>query len=272
MNVVAEMRLCVVGRILSGEHVRFFVEVDDDCERAESPAAGMCFAGPLRSVTTIGSRRTQRWSARSMRATTGRSGGCQRGSQAGFRSTPSRRVAAHNCLIARCSAPANVLASVFRTGQCARVSSILRWATVGACAIALFLSGASCSSSPQPLTQPADAAKRLATELGTQFDRNGLASKVASSQDLGQPWHPWDASSGRTSLKTLAGDEMNVSMDFWSDTLWSTVRAATAGDGYCLLVSSGFSPGQPIAWWVKPSGAPKGSISDQTGCASIAPS
>jgi len=64
---------------------------------------------------------------------------------------------------------------------------------------------------------------------------------------------------------------MDVSMSFWSGTLWSTLRGASTGDGYCLLVSSGVAlhPGQPIAWWVKRSGAPKGTLTDAAGCASF---
>ena len=142
---------------------------------------------------------------------------------------------------------------------------------VGACAAALSLCGVACSASPQRLTKPEDAAKRLATELGTQLDRNGLAPMLASSQNVLQPWYAWNASTGQTSLKTLTGDEMDVSMSFWSGTLWSTLRGAATGDGYCLLVSPGVElhPGQPIAWWVKPSGSSKGKLTDAAGCASF---
>jgi hypothetical protein len=138
-----------------------------------------------------------------------------------------------------------------------------------AAAIAISAGAASCSSASAQLTKPADAAERLATELGHQLDGNGLAPKLAAAQDVPQPWHAWDASSGRTSLRSLDGTSMNVPMSFWSGTLWSTLHAAPSGDGYCLLVSSGSAPGKPIAWWVKPSGTPKGKLGDAAACAAL---
>jgi hypothetical protein len=121
--------------------------------------------------------------------------------------------------------------------------------------------------------QESDRCRRTARHgTRSQLDRNGLAPTIARFQSVGQPWHAWNASSGRTSLQTLAGDEMDVSMSFWSGTLWTMVRAAPSGDGYCLLVASGsLSPDQPIAWWVKPSGVPKGKIADAAACATTAP-
>jgi hypothetical protein len=68
----------------------------------------------------------------------------------------------------------------------------------------------------------------------------------------------------------LAGDKIEVSMAFWSGTLWSTVRAAPTGDGYCLEVASELD--DPIAWWVKPSGILNGKIADEAACDAIAPS
>ena len=61
-------------------------------------------------------------------------------------------------------------------------------------------------------------------------------------------------------------------MSFWDGTLWSMVRAAPSGDGYCLLVSAGTAPGEPVAWWAKESGASKGSIVSAAECAVVAPS
>lgn len=127
----------------------------------------------------------------------------------------------------------------------------------------------SCSSDSAQLTDPVDAAERLASELGSQLDRNGIAGELASAQSAVQPWYAWDASSDRTSLKTLAGDEMNVSMSFYEGTLWTMVRAAPSGDGYCLQVAS--VQDEPIAWWVKPSESPKGDIADQAACDVVAP-
>jgi hypothetical protein len=156
-------------------------------------------------------------------------------------------------------------------GQRDVVRSFVRLTTYFSSAVAVALLGLGCSSSSR-ISDPVAAAERLATELGIQFDRNGLAPSLARSQSVNSPWYAWDASSGRTSLKTLAGDEMDVSMSFWKGTLGSTLRAARSGDGYCLLTGSGvFGPDGPIAWWVKPSGMPHGKLADASACAAIAP-
>ncbi len=181
------------------------------------------------------------------------------------------RLAGTSLILTRHHAVGTRRDSRLRVVRPSRVWSILRRAVCGGCAIALALSGSACSSSPQS-RNPVDAAERLATELGAQLDRNGLAPTIARFQSVGQPWHAWNASSGRTSLQTLAGDEMDVSMSFWSGTLWTMVRAAPSGDGYCLLAASGsLFPDQPIAWWVTPSGVPKGKIADAAARAATAP-
>jgi hypothetical protein len=127
----------------------------------------------------------------------------------------------------------------------------------------------SCSNSPE-VTSPGKAAERLATDLGAKLDQTGLAGKLAASQSVLQPWHAWDAGAGRTSLETLAGDKIEVSLTYWSGTLWTTLRAAASGDGYCLAVAA--VQDDPIAWWVKASGTRNGKIADEAACAAVAPS
>jgi hypothetical protein len=155
-----------------------------------------------------------------------------------------------------------------RSESAEKASRRLPW-LVTAC---LLLGACSSSSSAQQATSPVEASQRLATELGKQLDQNGVAATVAAAQNVALPWHAWDASSGRTSLALLGGPSMDVPMSFWTGTLWTMIRAAPSGDGYCLLVASGkFASSAPIAWWVKPSGVKAGKIADAAACTAVAP-
>ena len=123
---------------------------------------------------------------------------------------------------------------------------------------------AACSTSPDVSTDPVAASRHLATDLGRKLDATGIAPRLAESQSVLTPWFAWDASTGRTVLETLAGDRIELSMDYWDGTLWSSVRGNPLSDAYCLQIAS--TPGVALAWWVKGAGDTNGELADETAC------